>query len=212
MIPSSVIEAVIDHPGTRRREGDHRLGDQRARIEAHRTAFDQVAAADGDQVGRRPASADEMNGHETVSPEFDFRRDVACRHSRAAYRPSCGPWRPSTRRVVEAPIRTTVSMSTRSADRAPSVRDGDLLTGPSQIPAQHDRRLGRPVRQQDLSRPPQLGRAAARHGVVERHHEIPLPRRGQPLFDHRPGCQQVGEGDRAEIVAQRRPGPEPAAA
>ena len=66
-------------------------------------------------------------------------------------------------------------MSTRSADKAPSVVTATCSPGrPRSRPSTTGVSGGRCASR--ISRaPPQLGRAAARHGVVERHHEIPLP-------------------------------------
>ena len=46
--------------------------------------------------------------------------------------------------------------------------------------------------------------AAAGGRIVQAQHKIPGRRGPQPLFDHRPGGQQVGQGQDAEIMAQRR--------
>jgi len=42
---------------------EHRRGDQRACVEADGRRGDQVAAAQGEQVGRAGACTDEVNGH-----------------------------------------------------------------------------------------------------------------------------------------------------
>lgn len=53
----------IDHPRVGRCHGDHGLGHQRAGIEADRAGSDQLCTAQGDQVGRAGAGADEVDSH-----------------------------------------------------------------------------------------------------------------------------------------------------
>ena len=54
----------VDYPGIRRAMRQNRLRHQRARIKADRAACDQVAAPQGQQIGRARAGADKMHCHE----------------------------------------------------------------------------------------------------------------------------------------------------
>ena len=69
-LPDDLIQAHrrgIDDPGSRRTVGKDAAMHQRSRVEADRTAAQQFAAAQGDQVRRARPGADEMDGH-TPSP------------------------------------------------------------------------------------------------------------------------------------------------
>ena len=84
--------------------------------------------------------------------------------------------------------------------------DVDALALPTEIAGDDRGAVVRPVFGKDR---PCLGQPAAalpRCGVVERHHEVDLGGGPEPARDRRPRCQQIGERDRAEIVADRRAG------
>jgi hypothetical protein len=53
----------IDDARAGRAPAEHRLGDQRARIEADRAGADQLAPAQGDEIDCAGAGADEVDGH-----------------------------------------------------------------------------------------------------------------------------------------------------
>ena len=53
----------VDDARAGRAMAQQRLGHQRARIETDRTARQQIAPAQRDEIGRAGAGADEMNGH-----------------------------------------------------------------------------------------------------------------------------------------------------
>ena len=57
----------VDDPRARRAMVEQRFRDQRAGVEADRAARDQVAPAQGDEIGRAGSGADEMHGHSGAS-------------------------------------------------------------------------------------------------------------------------------------------------
>ncbi len=83
-------------------------------------------------------------------------------------------------------------------------RRRDALARSSEIARKGDGGGGGPRRQQDLARRDELRVAALRARIIERDDEIALCGSAQPALDHRPGRQQVGERDGAEIMAERR--------
>src|SRR5215204_7234794 len=68
-----------------------------------------------------------------------------------------------------------------------------------------DRRIRWTVLEQDLLHLSELPVAALRARVVVRDHEVSLSRGPNPVLDHPPRRQQIGEADRTMVVPERRP-------
>src|SRR5215207_10635819 len=85
------------------------------------------------------------------------------------------------------------------------VGEDDLLCRAVGVLHYADRRIRRTVPEQDLLHLSELPVAALRARVVERDHEVSLTRGPDPVLDHPPRCQQVGEADRTMVVPERRP-------
>src|ERR687890_751300 len=85
------------------------------------------------------------------------------------------------------------------------VGEDDLLCRAVGVLHYADRRIRRTVSKQDLLHISELPVAALRARVVERDHEVSLTRGPDPVLDHPPRRQQVGEADRTMVVSERRP-------
>src|ERR671910_2922328 len=85
------------------------------------------------------------------------------------------------------------------------VGEDDLLCRAVGVLHYADRRIRRTVSKKDLLHLSELPVAALRARVVERDHEISLGRSPDPVLDHTPRRQQVGEADRTMVVPEWRP-------
>src|ERR671911_747697 len=92
----------------------------------------------------------------------------------------------------------------RRAQRS-EVGEDDLLCRAVGVLYYADRRIRRTVPEQDLLHLSELPVAALRARVVERDHEVSLGRGPDPVLDHPPRHQQIGEADRTMVVPERRP-------
>src|SRR5919107_1466121 len=85
------------------------------------------------------------------------------------------------------------------------VGEDDLLPRAVGILHYAHRRIKWTVPEQDLLHFSELPVATLRPRVVERDHEVSLGRGPDPVLDHPPRRQQVGEADRTMVVSERRP-------
>ena len=102
---------------------------------------------------------------------------------------------------------TSVAMSACAASASVKRRDVDLLIGPADRAAEHDRRRRRQMAAQPLDGGAELPRPRPRHRIVERDDEARARRGVEPPLDQVPGLEIVGQRQRAEIVAERRADP-----
>ena len=180
-----------DEHGNARRPCQHLRA--QGRCDAHRDA----GAARGEEGGELPPlgrAAEEQDG---LVP-----------HGRAA--PS-GPryprgvtMRPAMQRVVALPMKTVVNMSSASWRRAESGRMRDSCPGRPMLRTQPQTVSGGSF----VSRTSHARRRASLRpreaGLYRQRRKPASAAQGEPRFDLRPGRQPVGEGDGAEVVAERR--------
>ena len=121
---------------------------------------------------------------------------------------ACRPTLPRAGRgpvVDDEPTTRTVLMSTSVGSSRPSSTTADLLAGAPDLSSDDDRGRRGPVPADDGQRVGQLVRAVAAPGVVERDDEVggAAAASSRRSID-RPRLQDVGQGDDAEVVPERR--------
>lgn len=89
----------VDDARAGRTPAEHRRVDQRSRVEADRAGADQVAAANGDEVGSAGTGADEVDGHFRI-PVRGWRRILLPRARRVRSARAWPGQRPARRREV----------------------------------------------------------------------------------------------------------------
>ena len=125
----------VDDARARRAMVEQRLRYQRARIEADRAARDEVASAQGDEVGRAGSGADEMHGH-GASATARWRRSPRPPRgaARAAVRQRPRPRAPRLRRCSATPnarsaagdgVRMRRRLGAKRRERQPRQRRAD---------------------------------------------------------------------------------------
>ena len=101
---------------------------------------------------------------------------------------------------------TSVAMSAISGRASPSdmvsIRSFGVVTACAKMMV----RSPQPASLKHVERAGKAVGPARRARIVDRDGEISLGGEPQPLLDHRPGLQIVGEIDRAEVMAERRTG------